>query len=239
MTVTESPETAETADASTWSPTVPGNAGHPLDDAPLPYWLDGPCPPWCHLAMPHSDSDSMRWHEGGYREVSLSLVDPDLYIDISVEQEWREREPHVSLTLAFDGEPDMTMAEAAELARVLKALAEAEGTTPRKPTSVPAWRQSESCPAWCVGEHSATDDPRYPRHAGDYQRLILTIADASAAHAEPPYIAARLEHGHREAGARIVIVYAHQRLNLTCGEAREMADDLTGILADIGWLLPR
>ena len=30
-----------------WRPAVPGNAGHSLDCAPLPYWLDRPCPPWC------------------------------------------------------------------------------------------------------------------------------------------------------------------------------------------------
>jgi hypothetical protein len=40
-----------------WRPTVPGNAGHPLAEAPLPYWLDRPCPAWCVLTTPHQDHD--------------------------------------------------------------------------------------------------------------------------------------------------------------------------------------
>jgi hypothetical protein len=220
-----------------WRPTVPGNAGHPLDDAPLPYWLEGPCPPWCHLSMPHKDSGSsyMRQHESGYYLVSLTLEDPH-DIEMHMEQDYREREPHVSLILAFDGEPDMTLAEAAELTRMLKAVAADEGTAPGKPASAPTWRQGEPCPAWCDGEHSATDEPRDRRHAGECRRLILTMMQAGAADAEPPFIAARLEQGWREAEARIVLVYADQRLNLTRGEAREMADDLSGVLADAGWL---
>jgi hypothetical protein len=129
MTVTEAPKTTDQDASSTGFPVIPGNAGHPLDKAPLPYWLDGPCPPWCLLTTPHGDfelyADRLHSSVSHYMELTLeprkTIGNEDFPVSIGAAlwMHYRESRPHVCLIIGESEEVLLELPEAAELARLL------------------------------------------------------------------------------------------------------------------------
>lgn len=122
-------------------PAITAANGHAPDLPARPYWQDQPCPPWCHLAIPHQDHDSPddRFHMAPFHDVQLTLEAPDVtripsadgkvalevspsFITAGLIQGWRDREAHVTLVHAESHDIELTIAEAAELAEALADL---------------------------------------------------------------------------------------------------------------------
>jgi hypothetical protein len=238
--------------------TAPANAGHPLGESPLPYWLSEPCPAWC-ASLPHTNQDTglIRAHRSGGYSVLLTLEsaaelydsgDPDVTgyapkcIDLDMGQHYREAEPHLHLIFACDGEPDLTLAEGATLAVVLTSMADSAGDMAAEAEDRPFWLAG-SCPAWCTASHSDGDDPDDWRHVGEYRWVPLTVEDpyvafpseaatGPGANWQAPQISVVLERDWREIEAHIVIEYDNDKyLSLTLAEARELAGAVTELLA--------
>ena len=60
-----------------------------------PYWLSGPCPPWCTAAHSDADAPEDRAHVGEWRQVTLTMEGPRAdaqpqRIGVRLEQGWRE-----------------------------------------------------------------------------------------------------------------------------------------------------
>jgi hypothetical protein len=107
----------------------PANAGHPLDEAPLPYWLSEPCPSWCALTSPHDDHEMYadRMHASAGHEIELSQEPPrksdPSHLNAEMWQHYRDRDPHIVLTVNDHEEVLLELAEARKLARLLLAPA--------------------------------------------------------------------------------------------------------------------
>ena len=100
--------------------TGPGNAaGHPLSEAPLPYWLSEPCPLWC-VYGPHQDREAYddRLHASASHEIELSLEPPygsdPAFLSADMWQHYRDRDPHIVLTVNDHEEVRLELAEARE-----------------------------------------------------------------------------------------------------------------------------
>ena len=121
--------------------TIPVANGHAPDLPERPYWQDQPCPPWCHMIVPHQDHNPPedRFHLSSIHDVTLTLEAPDVirfpdknggtvlevspsFITASLWQGWREREARVVLTHAATHDIELTVAEAGELAEALAGL---------------------------------------------------------------------------------------------------------------------
>jgi hypothetical protein len=221
VTVIDNPKSTAPDDAIAWRPAVPGNAGHPLDVAPLPYWLDRPCPSWC-VTLPHADVDHPddRLHIGASWDVVLTQEPPDVFTDVdgtvlssepvrlmaAVYQGYRDRDPYVSMDLgdAKCREVELTFAEAAELAAALG------------------------------------------RPGDEYAMITLTLEDSDRRLPEPwpgepvfwpRQVGVRLESAAEaaELGAtqrRVVTVYRDSYRVLTVPEAADMASGIDGLLRD-------
>lgn len=227
MTVVESPETAVLNDASVVFPmsrVVPGNAGHPLDDAPLPYWLDRPCPPWCTMIRPHGDEmlADDRLHRGDCYDVELTQEPPDVFtfadgrvlssepfiLMAVLYQHYKAASPHISLNIDAGTDVDLTLAEAGELAAALNAPGD------------------------------------------DYVMITLTLEDADVDVAPKPWpegrepepvywsrqVGVRLESAEEvaELGAperRVVTVYRDRYLTFTPAEASDLGAAIVKLLA--------
>lgn len=110
---------------------IPGNGGHPLADAPLPYWLREPCPPWCDMTTPHHDSELYddRLHQGSSCYVTLTTEprtvigqeEYDTSVSAGLWQHYRDSRPHIALQIGCSEEIVLELDEAAELARLLAA----------------------------------------------------------------------------------------------------------------------
>ena len=118
MTVTDDDGDLETGQRMT---PVPANAGHPLDEAPLPYWLTEPCPPWCELTTPHGDSElyADRLHSSVSHCVTADGEDSPADISAALWMHYRESRPHICLNIGIADETSLELPEAAELARLL------------------------------------------------------------------------------------------------------------------------
>jgi len=237
---------------------APANAGHPLGEAPLPFWLDRPCPSWC-ATLPHANDHTVGWrvHRSRGYAVALTLEpggklydssDPAVTgysakcIDVNLAQPYREAEPHLSFMFACDDEPDLTLAEGAALAAILTDLARRAGDLAAAAEDRPFWLTAP-CPAWCTGGHCDGDAPDDRIHHGGYQHVSLTMADpwtmfpseaktGPDANWEPQQIEAALEQGWREAEARIALQYGDDKyLDLTLAEAGELAAAVNELLA--------
>ena len=255
MTVTYEVPVAETMPGMT----VPGNAGHPLDEHPLPFWLSRPCPAWC-ASLPHLSSHAYgeRVHVSGGHTVALTLEpggelydsrDPavtghsPMCIDVELRQHYRDAEGHLRFTFANDDEPRLTLAEGNALAALLAQLADHAGDLTGKAVKERPFWLAGPCPAWCAESHNDGDHPDDRRHAGAYHSVSLTMGDAyiafpseakagPGANWQPRYIAVALEQDWREVEPHIVIQYADDKyLSLALAEARELAADITGLLA--------
>lgn len=112
---------------------------------PRPYWLAGPCPPWCENSDTHSDRDSPdeRLHFSISAVVTLVLEEPRAWesradkdgplercagpseLRFYLQQHFRDHEPCIGLS--HDDKPEiyLTLAEARELAGELLALVDA------------------------------------------------------------------------------------------------------------------
>lgn len=111
-----------------------------------PYWQTEPCPTWCMSAKRgHDKRDNggdrlhlSKWEgrvtltaEDGYRSVcsGVEIIHP-VHIEVSVEQDHREVEPHIVLSTMFEGKAlshDVTITETRKLIKVLsRALGMAE-----------------------------------------------------------------------------------------------------------------
>lgn len=238
---------------------APANAGHPLDEAPLPFWLDRPCPSWC-ASLRHTNEDTvrMRVHRGGDRSVALTLEqghelhdsgDPDVTgytmkcIDLGLAQHYREAEPHLHFIFACDDETDLTLAEGGALAAILTDLAGRAGDLAAEEEDRPFWLTGPDL-AWCAGGHEDGDEPDDRIHHGEYQHVNLTMMDPFAmwpsktgpeAEWQPQEIQAALEQGWREADARIILQYGDDKyLDLTLAEAGELAGDLSDLIHAAG-----
>jgi hypothetical protein len=239
-------------------PVVPGNGGHPLDEAPLPFWLTGTCPAWC-TGLPHTngDTDGMRVHHSGGYAVFLMLEpggelydssDPDVTgysakaIDVMMRQHYRDAEPHLHFIFACDDEPRLTLAEGAELAAVLTDAVGHAADLADETADRPFWLPGP-CPAWCTAKHDDGDDPDDRLHVGKYCWVTQTMADpfvavpteapdGPKANWQPAQFGVVLERGWRESEARVVIQYADDKyVELTLTEARELAAAVNELLA--------
>jgi Domain of unknown function (DUF6907) len=179
-------------------PPVGTNAGHPLDEHPLPFWLTAPCPPWCQ-GNPHRDSHDglMRTHESRAHDVILSMVkagevadshDPSVggyvpqVIDVEMRQGYRDAEPHFRFCFACNSEPSLTLAEAGQFIDILQHLTlhasdlmDGDDMSPQT-TARPFWLTGP-CPAWCIEKHEEAEFPCDRRHAGEYHAVALSMED--------------------------------------------------------------
>jgi hypothetical protein len=120
---------------------IPAVNGHAPDLAERPYWQDQPCPPWCHLLVPHQDHHRPedRFHMAPLHDIQLTLEPADViripsadgkvvlevspsFITAGLIQGWRDREARVTLVHAATHDIELTVAEAAELAEALVGL---------------------------------------------------------------------------------------------------------------------
>jgi hypothetical protein len=238
---------------------VPGHAGHPLSERPLPFWLDRPCPAWCTGGRFHTDGspDRERIHMSDDRSVTLTLepagelhddFDPDVaghapaIIDVRMWQHYRDAEPHLQFIFNCDDEPRLTMAEGGALADLLAGLADRAGDLAGDAPGRPFWLPCP-CPAWCAEKHGDGDHPDDRRHVGETRWVPLTMEapfvafpspakDGPEANWHPAQLGVALEQGWREAEARITVQYADDKyLDLTLAEARELAADIRSLLA--------
>jgi hypothetical protein len=114
----------------------PSNGGHPLDKAPLPYWLDRPCPPWCMITVSHQDHEARddRLHQSASYEIDLTLQPPHdfkiggkvvasgpAHLTVGLWQHYLQRDPYVCIIINDSDEISLSPPEAAELARLLTA----------------------------------------------------------------------------------------------------------------------
>jgi hypothetical protein len=195
-------------------PVIPGNGGHPLDEAPLPYWLDRPCPPWCLISTPHEDREACedRLHQSASREISLTVQPPAVFevngrviatsqarVVVGMWQHVKDRDPHITLIVNDTTETSFTLAEAAALARLL--------------TAAPS---------------------------GEYATITLTLEDPETALAPKPWPAAGPPRPFsrpavyavlRDYTSRTVLFCHGQFVTLTDGEAKELAAALLELLA--------
>jgi hypothetical protein len=224
MTVTESPQAGEPAVASAWHPAVPGNAGHSLDKAPLPYWLDRPCPPWCLMTIPHEDGEmpSDRQHMSVFYEVDLTQ-EPPLAVSEALEDEedesatlsaglWQHhtaRDPHLTLIINHGTDVEFTLAEAGELAAALSAPGD------------------EYTMITLTLEDSDRHPPRGPRRAGQEPKPVYRPR-MFGVRLEPAGEAADLSATER----RVVAVYRDTYLTLTLSEAAELASGISDLLGE-------
>jgi hypothetical protein len=136
-----------TASATGWpaeaqqAPVITVANGHVPDLLARPYWQDQPCPPWCHMPVPHQDHDNPgdRFHMAPFHDIQLTLEAADItripsadgkvalevspsFITAGLIQGWRDREAHVTLIHAASHDIELTIAEAAELAEALADL---------------------------------------------------------------------------------------------------------------------
>jgi hypothetical protein len=239
-------------------PVVPGNAGHPLDKAPLPFWLREPCPAWCQ-SIAHSNADPYRQrvHVDRGCSVMLSLMpagelhddsDPEVAgfspacADVGLRQHYHAAGPHLQFVFDNDAEPRLTLAEGRTLAALLLAAAGSAGDLAGDTAGAPFW-MSGPCPAWCSRGHGDGDHPDDRCHTGAEQCIALTMADpvkmvicgegdAGPGRAwEAPRLAVSLEQGWREAEARVCVRYGDDKyVDLTLAEARELAAGITALL---------
>lgn len=103
-----------------------------------PYWQDQPCPPWCHMTVPHQDGDRPedRVHMAPFHDIQLTLEAADViripsadgkvaleisaaFITAGLTQGWRDREATISLIHCGQHDILFTVAEAAELIEAL------------------------------------------------------------------------------------------------------------------------
>ena len=258
MTVTEAPETVAQAGGSAQFPAIPGNAGHPLDEAPLPFWQSEPCPSWCVMTVPHEDEADYddRLHMGAGHHIDLTLEEPNTFraadgrlmecdprhLVAGLWQHYRDRDPYLTLILDGGLDIDFTLTEAAGLAAVLADLTRQAGAAGEAPDRARPWWLDRPCPAWCTAAHKDADvtDDRF--HAGDYRQLLLTMEGAEAA-PEPgpgevlpeaavtlPYFGVRLEQGYREREARVIFAWRDEYTALTLAEAGELAAAVNDLL---------
>ena len=213
--------------------------------APRPYWQDQPCPPWCLMSVPHRDSDMPddRYHLSVIHHIDLTLekaipgpLDPDSrpFLTVQLDRHHRERDPRVILIRNGQVDIPFTIAEAGELAQELTDLASRDSA------------QDERCPSWCT--HGPHTDPYIGdrNHASDYTMVTLTLADPDVSYPPKPWpagelpepevtlpdVGVRLGQGWREREARVDIVYRDEYTDLTLAEARELAEALSGLVAD-------
>ncbi len=235
------------------------NAGHPLAEHPLPFWLTAPCPAWCS-SIPHTNQDTglMRAHRSRDRSVMLSMEaggelydseDPSVTgrapkcIDLSIRQPYREAEPSLQLAFACDDEPNLTLAEGTALAALLTNLADHAGDLADETAEDRPFWLAGPCPAWCKEPHRDGDHPDDRRHAGGYHSVNLAMQDpyiafpsklktGPGANWRPQYLAVALEQDWREVEPHMAIQYADDKyLALTLDEARELAADLSALVA--------
>lgn len=232
------------------------NAGHPLDQAPRPYWQDQPCPSWCMRTAPHQDDDMRddRYHRSVIHHINLTLADASVtrsgagellscvpaFLTAQLHQHYRDRDPQAVLTINGKAGIPFTTAEAGKLARALAALAGKASARDAKPRG-----KRSQCPPWCtVREH------REPfigdrHHVSAYRMVPLSLADpefwyppeSGAGERPEPEVELRLIgtnlwQGWREREALVSIVYRDDYTDLTLGEARELAEALSGLVAD-------
>jgi hypothetical protein len=239
---------------------VPGNAGHPLDKAPLPFWLREPCPAWCQtLAHVNAVPYRQRVHVDRGCSVMLSLMpagelhddsDPEVAgfspacADVGLRQHYRAAEPHLQFAFVIDDdlEPCLTLAEGRALAALLLAAADSAGDLAGDTAATAFW-MSGPCPAWCHGGHEDGDHPDDRCHTGDDKYVALTMEDpvkmvicgegdaGPGRQWEPLQLAVSLEQGWREAEARVCVRYGDDKyVDLTLAEARELAAVITALL---------
>ncbi len=200
--------------ASAVFPVIPGNGGHPLDEAPLPYWLDRPCPPWCLISTPHEDREACedRLHQSSSHEIALTVQPPAVFevndhviatsqarVTAGMWQHVKDRDPHITLTVNDTTETSFTLAEAAALARLLTAAPSGEYVT-----------------ITLTLEDPETVLPPKPWPAGGPPRPFSR-----------PAVYAVL----RDYTSRTVLFCRGQFVTLTDGEARELAGALDELLA--------
>jgi hypothetical protein len=220
---------------------VPGNAGHPIDQAPLPYWLREPCPAWCQSAIAHDNVTPYRQrvHVSRGYSVMLALMpagelhddsDPRVdgfspqAVDVHLWQHYRAAEPNLQFAFGTgdNAEPRLTLAEGHALAALLLAAAGSAGELAGDTAGAPFW-MSGPCPAWCINSHSDGDHPGDRYHTSAEQSVALTMQDpvemfgfreARAGWGtawEAPQLGVALEQGWREAEARVCVQYADDK----------------------------
>jgi hypothetical protein len=122
------------------------------DGAGRPYWLTGPCPPWCTIAHRAADHPEDRYHDSERRRVVLSTeaVEPVLVngerintdeaseLVAELTQSYREAEPRLLLLHNDTNEVYMTLGEAEEMALgILSLVAAARDGQPEGANPVP------------------------------------------------------------------------------------------------------
>lgn len=233
MTVIESPE----------------NAGHPRDDAPLPYWMNRPCPSWCTIAHKDEDTCEDRVHMSEMRRLGLVLEDPpEVEVDgkvlddgpaalsVSMWQHYRERAPYIAVIRNDVAVSRCEVAEADELASLLLDAADLGEKAEEAPltNARPSW-QSLPCPAWCTFTHDETDIQLDRVHADDPQRVTLTMENPEAMPGKqwrPRTASVSLLQGWREREPCVSLLFLGQFTHLTLSEARELAGALTGFVQE-------
>jgi hypothetical protein len=235
-------------------PAIPGNAGHRIDEAPLPYWLDRPCPAWCLMTVPHEDHEMVddRCHMSASFQFESPLEEPDVSrnadgsvvachparVGAGMWQHYREGDPYIALLHNDDKSFHLTVTEAASLAETL--MKTADRASEIEPVisggSRPFW-QVEPCPAWCTTTHEDADACEDRIHVGDYWWLTMTMENPiiraqsdSGTDCQPAQTGVRLEQGWREIEARVTLVCRDDYMALTLGGASELAGALTSLL---------
>jgi hypothetical protein len=203
------------------SPVVPGNAGHPLDEAPLPYWLSEPCPPWCGSIIPHEEGvmPADRAHTGDSYEIELTQVPADVCADgdgtilssdpyvliAALGQHYRECEPHVSVNIDAGRDIDLTLAEAVRMAKALNGPGD----------------ESSMISATLEDSDRCAPPGTWPWSAARPRQIEIRLESAEETEA-----AADLGAPER----RVVIVYRDCYLVLTPAEAAELAAAIVKLL---------
>ncbi len=247
MTITID-RTAELAAAITAPQPAPATADTARADAPLPYWQDRPCPPWCMMSVPHQDHDMPgdRYHMSVIHHLDLTLEKPvsdrsasgellacnPAFLTAGLHQHYRERDPQVILTCNGEVDIPFTITEADELAQELAALASRDSA------------EAGRCPSWCTGGPYMDPFIADRIHVSDYRMVDLALADPNVWY--PPEgspkgtrpevtladISVRLWQGWLEREAQVDIVHRDEYTSLTLAEARELAEALSSLIAD-------
>jgi Domain of unknown function (DUF6907) len=238
------------------APIAPANAGHPLAEAPYPYWQVQPCPPWCMMTVPHQDHDMTadRVHASAFRHIDLTLEDArtdrsgpgrklvcePAHLAVQLIQEYRERDPRVVVTVNSETDLYLTVAEAAGLAQGLAALVGSGSAG------------EDQCPPWCIGAPHTEPCIRDRSHVGEYTMMNLTIADlievvdlgkprpdgADGPHLGFQFIGIRLWQGLPEYEASVDFLYNDHYLSLALAEATELAENLSALTREAAGPLP-